>query len=45
MEAIIYVWPPTTEATAGHIIIKNSIFYKNKDTSFIKVKEESQVVW
>ena len=45
MEAIIYVRPPTTEAAVGHIIIESSIFHKNKNTSFIKVQKESQVVW
>ena len=43
MEAIIYVRPPTTYETIGHITISESTFYRNKKTNFIKVNSESQI--
>ena len=45
MEAIIYLRPPTTEATVAYIMINNSTFYENKNVNFIKVKKESQTTW
>ena len=45
MEAIIYIRPPTTYANIGIIIITESTFYKNKNTTVIKVKKESQILY
>ena len=45
MEAIIYVRPSTTYTIIGSIMIRESTFYKNKKTNFIKVNSESQIFY